>query len=270
MNLFQTTYETQTFKQTSSPVLNGGYNNGTGSPTFNSLPRSSTPHRQTPLYSNGSGAATSGNLSELDSLLQDLSNARYGSSIEKRCKWISLWTKWSKFFNIFSSFPALTQSSTLNGTASPSSPHVLNDTIQRPSVDSLLDELSNARSVSPVYAVPHEVVTPDGKAPKPGRHVTITVRETTTERVAGTPSPHLQSKFFKLKLKYFNEICMCDCISDRLNFVFLFNENNCLGRVFFECYIFLSIFFLLLLQKKIYRIFTNFRQKSYLWKPYLW
>lgn len=59
------------------------------------------------------------------------------------------------------------------------------DQIQRPSVDSLLDELSNARSASPVYAVPHE--SADGK-PKSGRHVTITVRETTTERVSGTPS----------------------------------------------------------------------------------
>lgn len=59
------------------------------------------------------------------------------------------------------------------------------DQIQRPSVDSLLDELSNARSASPVYAVPHDGA--DGK-PKSGRHVTITVRETTTERVSGTPS----------------------------------------------------------------------------------
>lgn len=65
------------------------------------------------------------------------------------------------------------------------------DQIQRPSVDSLLDELSHARSVSPVYAVPHESV--EGK-PKSGRHVTITVRETTTERVSGTPS---QCEFFR-------------------------------------------------------------------------
>lgn len=101
---------------------------------------------------------------------------------------------------------AIIQSSPLNGTASPSSPHILNDTIQRPSVDSLLDELSNARSNSPVYAVPHEVVTPDGKAPKPGRHVTITVRETTTERVAGAPSPHLQSKILKYSLQSLQQL----------------------------------------------------------------
>ena len=67
---------------------------------------------------------------------------------------------------------------------SPGLSHDILEQIQRPSVDSLLDELSNARSVSPVYALPHEG---DGK-PKSGRHVTITVRETTTERMSGTPS----------------------------------------------------------------------------------
>lgn len=72
----------------------------------------------------------------------------------------------------------------VNGTSSPVLSQDIVDQIQRPSVDSLLDELSNARSASPVYAVPHEA---DGK-PKSGRHVTITVRETTTERVSGTPS----------------------------------------------------------------------------------
>ena len=73
----------------------------------------------------------------------------------------------------------------VNGKAnSPGLSHDILDQIQRPSVDSLLDELSNARSVSPVYSVPHDG---DGK-PKAGRHVTITVRETTTERMSGTPS----------------------------------------------------------------------------------
>lgn len=33
------------------------------------------------------------------------------------------------------------------------------DQIQRPSVDSLLDELNNTRSISPVYAIPHEEVS---------------------------------------------------------------------------------------------------------------
>lgn len=82
--------------------------------------------------------------------------------------------------------------STLNGKSSPGLSQDVVDQIQRPSVDSLLDELSHARSVSPVYAIPHESV--EGK-PKSGRHVTITVRETTTERVSGTPS---QCKFLLL------------------------------------------------------------------------
>lgn len=73
----------------------------------------------------------------------------------------------------------------VNKASSPGVSQDILDQIQRPSVDSLLDELSNARSASPVYAVPHDGA--DGK-PKSGRHVTITVRETTTERVSGTPS----------------------------------------------------------------------------------
>lgn len=50
----------------------------------------------------------------------------------------------------------------MNGATSPSRQHQhIHETIQRPSVDSLLDELSiNARSVSPVYAVPHEYALP--------------------------------------------------------------------------------------------------------------
>jgi hypothetical protein len=41
---------------------------------------------QKALYTNGNGSATSGNLSELDSLLEDLSKARYGGGIEKKRK----------------------------------------------------------------------------------------------------------------------------------------------------------------------------------------
>lgn len=82
----------------------------------NSLPRSNTPQKN-----------TGGNLSELDSLLQDLSSARYGSNI----------------------------GGPQNGTASPSQMNTLNDSYKRPSVDSLLDELSNANSTGPIYAVPN-------------------------------------------------------------------------------------------------------------------
>ncbi|CRL02588.1 CLUMA_CG015798, isoform B [Clunio marinus] len=155
--------------QNGSAYENGNFNNNrqtSTSPTFNSLPRTSTPQNKA-LYSNGTGSATSGNLSELDSLLQDLSNARYGGGIEKK-----------HVNHSHASVP-------MNGQPNPGLSQDIIDQIQRPSVDSLLDELSNARSVSPVYAVPHDGA--DGK-PKAGRHVTITVKETTTERVSGTPS----------------------------------------------------------------------------------
>jgi paxillin len=82
------------------------------------MPRSVTPQHQQ-LQNNA------GNLSELDSLLQDLSNARYGAG--------------------------------LNGAppgASSPSPYI-SDSIKRPSVDSLLDELSNANNSGPLYAVPN-------------------------------------------------------------------------------------------------------------------
>lgn len=132
--------------------------------------------------------ANNGNLSELDSLLQDLSSARYGSHLEKGA-----------------------------GTTSPSQTF-LNDSIKRPSVDSLLDELSNAHNSGPIYAVPNGYVlnmkmkmeglcgrmkmvvmfkflnhlrtsTPHSKSPG-GKHVTITVRETKTERLTPVNQPY--------------------------------------------------------------------------------
>jgi hypothetical protein len=78
---------------------NNNNNNGNGnanansrqvsaSPTFNSLPRQSKPQKS--LWINGNGSATSGNLSELDSLLEDLSNARYNSGVEKKSEFFNL------------------------------------------------------------------------------------------------------------------------------------------------------------------------------------
>lgn len=90
----------------------------------------------------------------------------------------------------------------VNGNSSSGLSQDIIDQIQRPTVDSLLDELSNARSASPVYAIPHE--SADGK-PKSGRHVTITVRETTTERVTGTPS----------QCKFLFDFCHRRCITSR-------------------------------------------------------
>lgn len=71
---------------------NVSYENGASSPspTFNSLPRQSQPQKSPWINGNGNGTATSGNLSELDSLLEDLSNARYNSGAEKKSEFRSM------------------------------------------------------------------------------------------------------------------------------------------------------------------------------------
>lgn len=79
-------------------------------------------------YNNQNG--TSGNLSELDTLLQDLSQARYGANLK----------------------PVKSSLGSQND---------LNDSIKRPSVDDLLEELSNAQASGPVYAVPNRYVSDD-------------------------------------------------------------------------------------------------------------
>lgn len=78
-------------------------------------------------YNNQNG--NSGNLSELDTLLQDLSAARYGSNLASK-----------------------------TGKSSLGSQNELNDSIKRPSVDDLLEELSVAQASGPVYAVPTRYV----------------------------------------------------------------------------------------------------------------
>ncbi|KXJ83453.1 hypothetical protein RP20_CCG006390 [Aedes albopictus] len=156
------TYQTSSKTVTESRSANG-YNGSlprSTTPHQNSLPRSNTPQRlQT---------SASGNLSELDSLLQDLSSARYGNIVEKHPP--------------------------NNGTTSPS-PYAINETIKRPSVDSLLDELS-AANANPIYAVPYGNQSPNPQ-PHPGRQVTITVRETTTEKMTGTPSANYQNQLYQ-------------------------------------------------------------------------
>lgn len=74
------------------------------------------------------------NLSELDTLLQDLSSARYGSNLGKN---------------------TVSNHHQHHHQPLPVSQNVLNDSIQRPSVDSLLDELSSAQNTGPIYAVPN-------------------------------------------------------------------------------------------------------------------
>ncbi|EAA12524.5 AGAP008532-PA [Anopheles gambiae str. PEST] len=141
------TYQNTTAKTVTESRATNGYNG--------SLPRSTTPHNSLPRSSTPQKLQTSasGNLSELDSLLQDLSSARYGNVAEKRKSAPTCAVRVSR--------------------------------IKRPSVDSLLEELSNAHS-NPIYAVPHG----NQNANQPGRQVTITVRETTTEKLTGTPSAH--------------------------------------------------------------------------------
>ncbi|CAH0718804.1 unnamed protein product, partial [Brenthis ino] len=119
---------------------------------------------QSPGYtsqSSGYGRTTGrGNLSELDTLLDDLSNARYGNYAEK--------TTYTERNDVYTR---------TNGATSPAS--------TRPTVDSLLDQLStdlpNGRaSVSPV--------PPSGTLPRPGtKQVTVTVQETVVEPAQPPP-----------------------------------------------------------------------------------
>ncbi|XP_073824378.1 paxillin isoform X2 [Musca autumnalis] len=117
---------------------------------------------------NGGGPSqqlnTASNLSELDSLLQDLSSARYNGNGYDR--------KDNSGPTGFHSTPS-SKYNTYNSYASVE---------ERPTVDSLLNEMDNAS----LYAVPNGA---RGKSPTPGRHVTITVRETKTENLAGPEGP---------------------------------------------------------------------------------
>ncbi|GLV32740.1 Paxillin [Carabus blaptoides fortunei] len=125
-------------KSTSYPV-HGGYGSGY-------IPQSPT-EKYTSLNNN---------LSELDTLLQDLSNARYANTMERK------------------------EATSVNGTTSPNYATArsasANSTLNRPSVDSLLAELNtDATNGEMIYAGP--------------RQVTITVKETKTE-TTGIPVPN--------------------------------------------------------------------------------
>ncbi|KAL1374409.1 hypothetical protein pipiens_018100, partial [Culex pipiens pipiens] len=140
-----------------------GYGNG-------SLPRSTTSHHNnslprssTPQQQKLPGSA-SGNLSELDSITG--SSQRYKISPGEASS--QQWNHWSL---------------------------AIND-IKRPSVDDL-DELSNANQ-NPIYAVPYGNQSPNPT--QPGRQVTITVRETTTEKLTGTPSANYQNQMYQQQL----------------------------------------------------------------------
>ncbi|CAK1552589.1 unnamed protein product [Leptosia nina] len=119
----------------------------------------------TPSYGNSAGYGRTtgrGNLSELDTLLDDLSNARYGNYSEKNS-----YTDRSDSY------------SRTNGATSPAS--------ARPTVDSLLDQLStdlhNGRSSTSPVPPPTS-----GSLPRPGtKQVTVTVQETVVEPAQQSP-----------------------------------------------------------------------------------
>ncbi|XP_055836685.1 leupaxin isoform X8 [Episyrphus balteatus] len=111
--------------------------------------------------------SNSKNICELDNLLHDLSNGRYDSTLERKEAAMPVAYGISQVKQQPGS-----NYSTLTGTT------------KRPTVDSLLDELTNA-STNSIYAVPNGSVNTAAKSPTPGRHVTITVRETTTEKLTG-------------------------------------------------------------------------------------
>ncbi|XP_061400598.1 paxillin isoform X4 [Musca vetustissima] len=145
----------------------GGYNGPLNSTSSQYQNQGAIPRQQ---YNgiNGGGPSqqlnTASNLSELDSLLQDLSSARYNGNGYDR--------KDNAGPPGFHSTPS-SKYNTYNSYASVE---------ERPTVDSLLNEMDNAS----LYAVPNGV---RGKSPTPGRHVTITVRETKTENLAGPEGP---------------------------------------------------------------------------------
>uniref|UniRef100_A0A1B0AH52 Paxillin n=1 Tax=Glossina pallidipes TaxID=7398 RepID=A0A1B0AH52_GLOPL len=141
-----------------SPSGHGSYNGV----STNSVSPASHFHNQGAIprqpYNGSSGPLnTASNLSELDSLLEDLSSARYnGASYERKEPGPSgFHTQPTSKYNTYNSYASVEE---------------------RPSVDSLLNEMDNAS----LYAVPNGV---RGKSPTPGRRVTITVRETKTENV---------------------------------------------------------------------------------------
>ncbi|XP_037711937.1 paxillin isoform X1 [Drosophila subpulchrella] len=136
--------------ETRSPTAGQDFNGSSTIPGYanqGSLPRKAAPG--------------STGLSELDSLLQDLQNARYNGADKKEIDVpVNYSTPVSKF-------------NTLNSYATVE---------ERPTMDSLLNELDNAH----IYAVPNGSAH---KSPTPGRHVTITVRETKTEKLSGPDGP---------------------------------------------------------------------------------
>ncbi|XP_075969207.1 paxillin isoform X1 [Anticarsia gemmatalis] len=106
-----------------------------------------------------------GNLTELDTLLDDLSNARYGNYVEK-----------SSYNERTGSYPRT------NGTASPAS--------SRPTVDSLLDQLNADLPNGRASTSPVPPPSTGGTLPRPGtKQITVTVQETVVEPAQSQQQP---------------------------------------------------------------------------------
>ncbi|XP_017853882.1 paxillin isoform X1 [Drosophila busckii] len=143
-------YSSETRSPSAADFNGQKLSNGFQSHSNGSLPRSG--------YKNGQQLPpSSSGLSELDSLLQDLQNARYNNGKEIDVPYSTPHSK----YNTYNSYASVEE---------------------RPTVDSLLNELDNAH----IYAVPNGTAH---KSPTPGRHVTITVRETKTENLTGPDGP---------------------------------------------------------------------------------
>ncbi|XP_028900385.1 leupaxin isoform X1 [Zeugodacus cucurbitae] len=153
-------YSVTETRTAASPTRNVGGYNGLGSSIGSSPVGQSYNYQNQGTLGRTSGAyngspvqQNSKNLSELDSLLEDLSNARYNSNYEKKENIVP------------TSYSSISKYNTYNSSD------------ERPTIDSLLSEMDNASN----YAVPNGSLT---KSPTPGRHVSITVRETKTETLA--------------------------------------------------------------------------------------
>lgn len=195
--VYQEHYTMTETQKSTSPVFNGasGFNATPPShsyqPQHHHLHQGATPRpHNNGLYGQANrGAAGSGNphISELDNLLHDLSNGRYDTTLERK----------------ESSMPVAYGISQVK--AQPGSNYsTLSGTTKRPTVDSLLDELTNA-STNSIYAVPNGSPSTAAKSPTPGRHVTITVRETTTEKLSGpegVPVAQLEEQIIHKKDSY--------------------------------------------------------------------
>ncbi|XP_068145532.1 leupaxin isoform X2 [Drosophila tropicalis] len=146
--------------ETRSPTA--GEFNGSSNGYQNQNHQGSLPRKVVNFNNGQSTQQNASGLSELDSLLQDLQNARYNNGTEK--KDIEVPANYSNpvsKYNTFNSYATVEE---------------------RPTMDSLLSELDNAH----IYAIPNGSAH---KSPTPGRHVTITVRETKTEKLTGPDGP---------------------------------------------------------------------------------